>query len=50
MASNPQKSPKAKVIGAVAKQAKASKAAKVKTVAENSEVKKQAEPDENAGG
>ncbi len=46
MASNPQKSPKAKVFGAVAKQAKASKAAKVKTVAENTEVKKQVEPDE----
>ena len=46
MASNTRKSPKAKVIGAVAKQAKASKAAKVKTVAENTEAKKQAEPDE----
>jgi DnaK suppressor protein len=47
MASNPQKSPKAKVFGTVAKQAKAaSKAPKVKTVAENTEVKKQAEPGE----
>ncbi len=46
MASNPQKFPKAKVFGTVAKQAKTSKAAKVKTVAENTEVKKQAEPDE----
>ena len=47
MASNPQKSPKVKVFGAVAKQAKAApKAAKVKTVAKNTEVKKQAEPDE----
>jgi DnaK suppressor protein len=44
MASNPQKSPKAKAFGTVAKQAKsASKAAKV---AENTEVRKQAEPDE----
>jgi DnaK suppressor protein len=47
MASNPKKSPKAKVLGTVTKQAKAApKAAKVKTVAKKTEVNKQAEPDE----
>ena len=47
MASNPEKSPKAKVFGAVAKQAKAApKAAKVKTVAKTTEVPKPAEPDQ----
>lgn len=48
MANNTQKSPKAKVFGSVAKQAKAApKAAKVKTVTKkNSDVKKQTHPDE----